>query len=95
MSFISKVRISVAFAALIAAGTSCIDENFAGKGQESGNAAMEKIINTPMNAAQGELLVCLSAEAAAKADNGEGLTELSEALHCHRAEQQISQKIQS
>ena len=81
MSFISKVRISVAFAALIAAGTSCIDENFAGKGQDAGNnAAMEKIINTPMNAVQGELLVCLSAEAATKADNGEGLSELSEAV---------------
>ena len=81
MSFISKVRISVAFAALIAAGTSCIDENFAGKGQDAGNnAAMEKIINTPMNAVQGELLVCLSS------DNGEGLSELSEAVTITKVE---------
>ena len=47
MSFISKIRISVALAALIAAGTSCIDENLAGKSQDTANAATGKIINTP------------------------------------------------
>ena len=50
MSFISKIRISVAFAALIAAGTSCIDENLAGKVQDATDAATVKIINTPANA---------------------------------------------
>jgi subtilisin family serine protease len=82
MSFISKTRISVAFAALIAAGTSCIDENLAGKGQDAANAATGKIINTPENAVQGELLVCLSD----KAENGESLSELSEAVAITKVE---------
>ena len=82
MSFISKIRISVAFAALIAAGTSCIDENLAGKGQDSANAVTGKIINTPENAVQGELLVCLSD----KAENGESLSELSEAVAITKVE---------
>ena len=82
MSFISKIRISVAFAALIAAGTSCIDENLAGKGQDAANAATGKIINTPENAVQGELLVCLSD----KAENGESLSELSEAVAITKVE---------
>lgn len=76
MSFISKIRISVAFAALIAAGTSCIDENLAGKVQDATDAATVKIINTPANAVPGELLVCLTGNA----DNGESLSELSEAV---------------
>ena len=82
MSFISKIRISVALAALIAAGTSCIDENLAGKSQDTANAATGKIINTPENAVQGELLVCLSD----KAENGESLSELSEAVEITKVE---------
>ena len=83
MSFISKIRISVAFAALIAAGTSCIDENFAGKSQDTGkNAAQVKIINNPANAVPGELLVCLSD----KAENSEALAELSEAVTITKVE---------
>ena len=83
MSFISKIRISVAFAALIAAGTSCIDENFAGKSQDTGkNAAQVKIINNPANAVPGELLVCLSD----KAENSDALTELSEAVTITKVE---------
>ena len=76
MSFISKIRISVAFAALIAAGTSCIDENLAGKVQDATDAATVKIINTPANAVPGELLVCLTGNT----DNSESLSELSEAV---------------
>ena len=76
MSFISKIRISVAFAALIAAGTSCIDENLAGKVQDGTDAAAVKIINTPANSVPGELLVCLTGNA----DNSECLSELSEAV---------------
>ena len=83
MSFISKIRISVAFAALIAAGTSCIDENFAGKSQDTGkNAAQVKIINNPANAVPGELLVCLSD----KAENSDALAELSEAVTITKVE---------
>ena len=82
MSFISKIRISVAFAALIAAGTSCIDENLAGKVQDATDAATVKIINTPANAVPGELLVCLTGNT----DNGESLSELSEAVAIRKME---------
>ena len=83
MSFISKIRISVAFAALIAAGTSCINENLAGVAGDNGDkAVMEKIINTPVNAVPGELLVCLSADG----NNGENLSALSDAVAITKVE---------
>lgn len=77
MSFISRTGIFITLLAMaILAG--CAEDRLAGpdgQGPEAGNV-MQKIINTPAKAVEGQLLVCLSADAAAKVDNG-GTAELS------------------
>ena len=78
MSIISRIRICAAAALLLATGVSCIDENFADRNDSgsTGDSVMDKIVNTPADAVQGELLVCLSAEAASKVEDGRFLEEL-------------------
>lgn len=51
----------------------CVDEDMVGRhnGEDAGGIVTEKIINSPANAIEGQLLVCLSADASAKARNGE------------------------
>ena len=75
MSIISRITIPFISAALLLPLSGCIDESRIGSnGQsEAAGQVMDKIINTPAEAVPGELLVCLSAEAAAKAEKGESL----------------------
>lgn len=72
MSIISRITIPFISAAMLAALSGCIDESRIGGSTvaEDGGSVMEKIINSPAQAAQGELLVCLSADAAAQINNG-------------------------
>ena len=75
MSIISRITTPLVSVSILLALAGCIDENRIGKdGQhEDAGSAMEKIINSPVQAAQGELLVCLSAEAASMIRKGESL----------------------
>ena len=70
MSFTSNIRILFTLAAAALLTASCVTENFT-TDDKSSNPAVEKIINTPDRAVEGQLLVCLSAEAAAKVENGQ------------------------
>ena len=82
MSFISRIWSSVAILAGAIALTGCVDENLVGKnGNPTGSSNVtDKIINTPANAAEGELLICLSNEAATKSQGGEELAEMVAAM---------------
>lgn len=75
MSLITRIRTAVIFTAMIAAAGCVNEKSFGGSGTDQGSAT-DKIINTPVNAAQGELLVCFSAEAAADLENGRTLEAL-------------------
>ena len=78
MSFISKIWSSVAILAGAISLTGCVDENLVGQnGNPAGNGSVtDKIINSPVNAVEGELLIYLSDEAAAKSNGGEDLAEM-------------------
>lgn len=85
MSFISRISLSVASAAVICLCSGCVEENFAGKkdGVSADRQDTEKILNTPANAVQGQLLVCLSADAS---DKDAVLAELSEDMQVKKFE---------
>ena len=72
MSIISRISIPFISAAMLLAVTGCMDESRIGNGSQDYNAGsvMGKVINTPAEAVPGELLVCLSADASAKASQG-------------------------
>ena len=79
MSIISRITIPFLSAAMLFTVTGCFDESRIGKGEQADNAGvvMEKIINTPVQSVPGELLVCLSSNAAAKIENGEKIDLLT------------------
>lgn len=68
MSFISKIR---TYVMLLGACTlvGCINEQFDSKA-DAAQAPSAKIVNRPVNAVEGELLVCLNAETSAMVRNG-------------------------
>ena len=68
MSFISRICSSAAILATAFVMAGCVNEDLAGQtgAQNSGNDIMDKIINTPANAVEGELLVYLSEAAVTK-----------------------------
>ena len=78
MSIISRITIPFISAAMLVTLAGCVDENRIGKGSqtETAGSVMDKIINTPEESVPGELLVCLSADAALKAEKGEALEML-------------------
>ncbi|MBE6214616.1 MAG: peptidase S8 [Bacteroidales bacterium] len=78
MSIISRISVPFVSAVMLVTLSGCIDESHVGKGGSTSDAGsvMDKIINTPSQAVPGELLVCLSADAAEKACKGEGLDML-------------------
>ena len=78
MSFISRIWSSVAILAGAVALTGCVDESLVGQtGTPTGGVNVtDKIINNPANAAEGELLIYLSDEAAAKSQGGEDLAKM-------------------
>ena len=73
MSFISRICSSAAILATAFVMAGCVNENFVGQtGAQSGsNDIMDKIINTPANAVEGELLVYLTENAATKSGSME------------------------
>lgn len=75
MSIISRNIIPLIAAASLTMLSGCVDENMVGKvsGEDLGSPTTEKIINSPANAAEGQILVCLSEEAASKVANGESI----------------------
>ena len=68
MSFISRICSSAAILATAFVLAGCVNENLVGQtgAQNGSNDIMNKIINTPANAVEGELLVYLSEAAATK-----------------------------
>ena len=58
MSFISKICLYAASAILLALSTSCINEDFAGR-SDADRPAVEKIVNSPANSVEGQLLICV------------------------------------
>ena len=85
MSFISRISLSIASTAVILLCSGCVEENLAGgKGADSPDRPdAEKIINTPINAVEGQLLVCLSAD---ESDKDAVLTGLSEGMQVKKFE---------
>lgn len=74
MSLNSRIR-TIAMLAGVCVMTACISEQFDSKADIALQTQSAKIVNTPNDAVEGELLVCLSAEASAKVREG-GKTEL-------------------
>jgi len=70
MSFISRNILPLLSAAALILLAGCVEENLPGKGNGSntGSTAAPKIINTPKNAVEGQLLVCMSADASVNAE---------------------------
>lgn len=85
MSFISRISLSVASAAVICLCSGCVDESLAGKpGEDAADRpGAEKVINTPADAVQGQLLVCLADNAS---DKDAVLAELSEDMQVKKFE---------
>ena len=80
MSFISKISLSLASAAALFVCSSCLNEDFAGKSGDGSDRPVDvKIINSPANSVQGQLLVCL----------GEGETEKESVLSQLSSQMQI------
>ena len=69
MSFISRNILQLLSAAALILLAGCVEENLPGKGNggHSAGTSVPKIINTPKNAVEGQLLVCMSANAAVNA----------------------------
>lgn len=59
MSFISKISLFITSAIALTLCTGCINEDFAGK-SDADIPAVEKIVNSPANSVQGQLLICMS-----------------------------------
>ena len=76
MSYISRICSSAAILATTFVLAGCINENLIGQtGSQSGSDnIMDKIINTPANAVEGELLVYLSENAATKSGEAQELS---------------------
>lgn len=68
MSFISRICSSAAILAIVFSLAGCVNENLVGQtgAHDGSNDIMDKIINTPANAVEGELLVYLSEAAATR-----------------------------
>ena len=78
MSFISKISLSLASAAALLVCSSCISEDFAGRPGEGADRPVDvKIINSPANSVQGQLLVCIDK---GDAEKEAILSELSEQM---------------
>ena len=60
MSFISRISLVAVSASLLC--TSCLQEDFAGKEQNSDRPAIGKIVNSPTGAVPGQLLVCMATD---------------------------------
>ena len=69
MSFISRNILPLLSAAALILLAGCVEENLPGKGNggHSAGTSVPKIINTPKNAVEGQLLVCMSANATVNA----------------------------
>ena len=76
MSLNSRIR---TIAMLVGASviTGCISEHFDSKTDAAGPMQIAKIVNTPNDAVDGELLVCLSADATAKVREGRDIEIMS------------------
>ena len=59
MSFISKISLFITSAIALTLCTGCINEDFAGR-SDADIPAVEKIVNSPANSVQGQLLICMS-----------------------------------
>ena len=70
MSFVSRISLSAISVLLLCTG--CLSEKF-GEAQKQDRPATEKIVNSPVGAVQGQLLVCMSTDNA-----DEALAELSD-----------------
>ena len=79
MSFISRISLAAISALLLC--TSCLNEDFAGKEQNTDRPAAEKIVNSPNGAVQGQLLVCMATD-----DEDSALAELSESVDVKKFE---------
>ena len=82
MSFISKICSSAALLATAFVLAGCVNEDPVSQtgGSNGGSDAMSKIINTPANAIEGELLVCLSDAAMTKSGTPEPAVPTVEGL---------------
>lgn len=79
MSFISRISLAAISALLLC--TSCLNEDFAGNGQNSDRPATDKIVNSPNGAVQGQLLVCMATD-----NEDAALAELSESVDVKKFE---------
>ena len=79
MSFISKISLTAISTLLLC--TSCLNEDFAGKEQNTDRPAAEKIVNSPEGAVQGQLLVCMATD-----DTEAVLAELSGSMDVKKFE---------
>ena len=79
MSFISRISLAAISALLLC--TSCLNEDFAGKEQNTDRPAAEKIVNSPNGAVQGQLLVCMATD-----NEDAALAELSESVDVKKFE---------
>ena len=79
MSFISRISLVAVSASLLC--TSCLQEDFAGKEQNSDRPAIGKIVNSPTGAVPGQLLVCMATD-----DTETALAELSENVDVKKLE---------
>ena len=70
MSFISRNILPLLSAASLILFSGCVEETLSdvGNGGNTGSTAVPKIINTPKNAVEGQLLVCMSAGATVDAE---------------------------
>ena len=88
MSFISRICSSAAILATAFVMAGCVNENLVGQtgAQDGSNDIMDKIINTPANAVEGELLVYLSEAAVTRSGSTEGVSMAVEGMNITKFE---------
>ena len=87
MSFISRIWSSAAILATAITLAGCVNEKLVGKtGAQGSDDVMNKIINTPANAVEGELLVYLSDAAATKSGSAAELSMAVEGMNVTKFE---------
>ena len=88
MSFISRICSSAAILATAFVMAGCVNENLVGQtgAQDGSNDIMDKIINTPANAVEGELLVYLSEAAVTRSGSTEGASMAVEGMNITKFE---------
>lgn len=82
MSFISNIRKSAALVLILTATAGCVNEQFENDSpsdvHDGGSGSlMTKVINSPVDAEEGQLLICLDKESVSKLGNGEQIAALS------------------